>query len=95
VVDRCWQVLEELSQGSRIVGVEGCGALCANCERRMLEPVGIPAGEDDLSALSTGDSSRLESDASAAADHGNGLSRQLRLPLGRTRHTRAGHDRSS
>ena len=83
VVDRWWQVLEELPQGSRIVGVEGCGALRANCQRGLLEPVGISAGQDDVGTLGTGESSRLESDPSAAADHDDGLSGQLRFPRGR------------
>jgi hypothetical protein len=94
VVDRCWQVLEEPPQGCRIGGVEGRGALCANCESRLLEPVGIPAGEDDVSTLSTGAPSRLEPDASGAADHDDRLSGQLRLPLGGNRSARGGHDRS-
>jgi hypothetical protein len=39
MVDRCWQVLEEPLQGSRVVGVEGRGALRAKFQRRLLEPV--------------------------------------------------------
>jgi len=94
VVDRCWEVLEESTQGSCVVGVEGCGALRADFERRLLEPVGISACKHDVSALGTGASSRLEPDASAAADHDDGLSGQFRFPLGGIRRSRAGHYRS-
>jgi hypothetical protein len=94
VVDRCWQVLEEPPQGSRIVGVECRGALRAKFERGLLERAGIPAGENDVSALSTGQSSGLKPDARAAADHDDRLSGQLRFPLGGTRRAPAGHDRS-
>jgi hypothetical protein len=39
MVDRCRQVLEEPLQGSRVVGVEGRGALRAKFQRRLLEQV--------------------------------------------------------
>ena len=54
MVDRRRQVLAEPLQGSHVVGVEGRGALRAEFQRRLLEPVGIAAGEDDISTLSPG-----------------------------------------
>jgi hypothetical protein len=94
VVYRCWQVLEERPQGSRVVGVEGCGVWRAEFERRLVEPVGISARKRDVSTLSAGASSCLEPDASAAADHDDGLSGQFRFPLGVSRRALADHDRS-
>src|SRR4030088_2732411 len=81
MVDRCWQVPEEPLQGSRVVGVEGRGALRAEFHRRLLQPVGIAAGEDDIRTLSPGASSCLEPDACAAADHDDRLSGQFRFCL--------------
>jgi hypothetical protein len=67
MVDRCWQVLEEPLQGSRVVGiVEGRGTLCAEFQRRLLEPVGIAAGEDDIGTLSPRASSCLQPDAGSS-----------------------------
>jgi hypothetical protein len=74
VVDRCWQVLKEPLRGSRVGGVEGCGALRADLQRRLLEPVGIAAGEDYIGALSPGAPGCLEPDARAAADQDDSLS---------------------
>jgi len=94
VVDRCWQVLEEPLQGSRVVGVEGRSAWRAEFRRRLLEPVGITAGEDDISTLSPGAPGCLEPDARAAADHDDGLSGQFRFALGGNRSGCAGHGSS-
>ena len=70
-------------QGSRVVGVEGRGALRAEFGRRLLEPVGIAGGEDDIGTLGPGAPGGLEPDARAAADHDDGLPGQFRFALGR------------
>ena len=68
------QVTEELLQGSRVVRVEGGGALSAHLQRRLLEAIRIAPGEDDVGALCPGASSRLQPDPRAAADDHDGLS---------------------
>jgi len=73
MVDRSRQALEEPRQGSGVGGVEGRGALRANFQRRLLEPAGIAAGEDDVGALRPGAPGGLEPDACAAADQDDGL----------------------
>ena len=73
VVDRGRQVTEEPLEGSRIRGVEGCGAQRVELARGALEALGIPAGEDHLGPLSACSSGRFEPDAGAAADHDDGL----------------------
>jgi hypothetical protein len=52
MVNRAWQILKERLQGSRIVGIEGRGALGAEFARRLFESVAIASGEDDAGALS-------------------------------------------
>jgi hypothetical protein len=91
MIDRCWQILKEPLQGSRVIGVKGRGALHAEFQRRLLEPVGIAAGKDDIGTLSPGTSSCLEPDACTAADHDDGLPDQFRFALGGNRSSRAGH----
>ena len=73
---RSWK---KLRQGGRVGGVEGRGALRADFGRRLPEPVGIAAGEDDVGALSPGAPGCLEPDAGAAADQHDGLPGQFRL----------------
>jgi hypothetical protein len=82
MVDRCRQVLEEPLQGGRVVGVEGGGALRAEFPRRLLEPVGTTAGEDDIGTLGSSASGCFEPDTRAAADHDDGLSHQFRFTPG-------------
>src|SRR5260370_42500265 len=94
MVDRRWQAAEEPLQGSRVLGVEGRGTLRAEFQRRLLEPVGIAAGEDDIGTLSPGASSCLEPDARAAADDDDGLSGQFRSALGGNRSGCAGPESS-
>ena len=54
--------------------------LCAPTSlRRLLEPLGIAAGEDDVGALGARQPGGLEPDAGAAADHDDGLAGELRL----------------
>ena len=84
MVDRCGQVLEEPLQGSRVVGVEGRSVWRAELRRRLLEPAGIAAGEDDIGTLGPGAPGCLEPDTCAAADDDDGLSGQFRFALGRT-----------
>jgi len=94
MVDRRGQVAEEARQGGRVGGVEGCGALRAEFQRRLLEPAGTAAGEDDIGALSPGAPGCLEPDACAAADHDDGLPGQSRFGPGGNRSGCAGHDSS-
>jgi hypothetical protein len=83
VVDWCGQLVEEPLEPVEIGGVEGCGVLRAEFQRRLVEPVGIAAGEDDTGTLSPGPSSFSNPDAGVAADHDDGLSDQLRFALGK------------
>lgn len=94
MVDRCWQVLEEPLERSRVVGVEGRGALRAELLRCLLEALGIAAGEDYIGTLSPGASSCLEPYACAAADDDDSLSDELRFAPGETRGGCGGHDSS-
>ena len=73
MVDRVGQALEELLQRCRVVGVEGGRAPRVDVERRLLEPLGIPAGEDDVGALAAGAAGGFEPDAGTAADEHDGL----------------------
>ena len=94
VIDRLRQVLEEPVEGGRVGRVEGHGALRADFQRRLLQPVGIAAGEDDIGTLGPGPPGCLEPDAGAAADHDDGLSGQFRFALGANRSGCAGHGSS-
>ena len=68
-----------------IGGVEGGGAPRADVARRLLEPLGIAAGEDDVGALAAGAAGGLEADPGAAADEDDGLAEQFRLAPGHDR----------
>jgi hypothetical protein len=68
MVDRVGQAVEEPLQRCRVGGVEGGGAPRVDVERCLPQPLGIPAGEDDVGALTAGASGGLEPDAGAAAD---------------------------
>ena len=81
VVDRGRQVTEEPLERSRIRGVEGRGAQRVELARHALEALGVPAGEDELGSLSACPSGRFESDASATADHDDGLPAEFRFAL--------------
>jgi hypothetical protein len=94
VVDLLRQVLKEPVEGGPVGRVEGGGALRADFLRRLLEPVGIAGGQDDIGALGPGAPGRLEPDACAAADHSDGLSGQFRFALGGRRSSCAGHGSS-
>jgi len=93
VVDRAWQRVEEPPERGRVGGVEGGGAARVDVARRLLEPLGITAGEDDLGALAAGTASGLEADAGAAADQDDGLAEQLRLARCPSGSGLGGHDR--
>jgi hypothetical protein len=93
VVDRGRQLVEEPLQRGRVGGVEGGGAARVDVARRLLEPLGIAAGEDHLGALATGAASGLEADAGTAADQDDGLAEQLRFALGPGGSGVGGHDR--
>ena len=59
MVNRARQILKERPQGSRIVGIEGRGALGAEFARRLFEAFAIASGEDDAGALGAGTPSGL------------------------------------
>ena len=73
------RLVEEPLQRCRVGGVEGGGAPRADVARRLLEALGIAAGEDDVGALGAGAPGGLEPDAGAAADQDDGLPEQFRL----------------
>jgi len=62
VVDRTRQVVEESFNGGWIVRVEGGGALGVDVECRLLESLGISAGEDDIGAFPSGAAGGFEAD---------------------------------
>jgi hypothetical protein len=67
MVNRARQILKERLQGSRIVGIEGRGALGAEFVRRLFEAFAIASGEDDAGALGAGTPSGFKAYARAAA----------------------------
>src|SRR5271154_5557990 len=80
VVD-CREVTEEPIDSNRIRGVEGRSTYGINLTGSVLEALGIPAREDHLGPFCTRTARRFESDASATADHHNGLPKQLRCAV--------------
>ena len=69
--------------GTRIVGIEGRGALGAELTRRLFEAFVIASGEDDAGALGTGTPSGFKTYARAAANDDDGLAEQFRPgPIG-------------
>jgi hypothetical protein len=82
VVD-CREVTEEPIESNRIRGVEGRGTQGINLTGSVLEALGIPAREDHLGPFCTCTTCRFESDASATADHNNGLPKELRFTVDR------------
>src|SRR6516225_9401813 len=81
VVHRRWQVVEEPLEELEVSGVKGRSAQGIDFTRGTLKVVRIATGEDYLRALRTCQPGRFESDASASADHENGLTQEFRLPL--------------
>jgi hypothetical protein len=79
VVDGRGQPLEEAVQAIEIGGVERLRAQRADLARRLLKPVRVPSGEDDVGALGAGQPRGLQPDARAAADQDDCLPGQLRL----------------
>src|SRR5262249_46189406 len=79
VVDRCSETVKERLQGGWIVGIEGCGALRVDLERRLLEALGIAPGENHAGALGAGSPCCFEPDARAPADDDDGLTEQFRF----------------
>ena len=65
MVNRARQILKERLQGSRIVGIEGRGALGADFARRLFEAFAIASGEDDAGALGAGTPSGFKAYARA------------------------------
>ena len=78
MVNRARQILKERLQGSRIVGIEGRGALGAEFARSLFEVFAIAPGEDDAGALSAGAPSGFKAYTSAAANDNDGLVEQFR-----------------
>jgi hypothetical protein len=62
-------------------GVERGGAERVELDRRATEALRISAGEDDLRPFGACTPGGLEADAGAAAEHDDGLSEEIRLPL--------------
>jgi hypothetical protein len=79
VIDRIWQLGEELLACSRIESVEGDGSARPDLAPGVLEPLRVAGRKDHFRALPAGQPSRREADAGAAADDDDGLARQLRL----------------
>jgi len=77
MVNRARQILKERLQGSRIVGIEGRGALGAEFARRLFEAFAIASGEDDAGALGAGTSSGFKAYARAAANDDDDLAEQF------------------
>jgi hypothetical protein len=73
VVD-CREVTEEPIESNRIRGIEGRRTNGINLAGSALEALGIP----HLGPFCTCTTCRFESDASATADHNNGLPKELR-----------------
>src|SRR5262245_23696114 len=82
MVDRGRYVEEESLEGSRIVGVEGRRAECANLACRDLQSRGVSRGEDNVGSLRARTSRRFEPDTGAAADHQEGLPDEFRRASG-------------
>src|SRR5215472_12804498 len=80
VVD-CREVPKEPIESNRIRGVEGRGTQGINLTGSVLEALGIPAREDHLGPFCMCTTCRFESDASATADHNNGLPKKLRFTV--------------
>src|SRR5262249_45656234 len=79
VVDRRGQLVEKPLEAIEVRRVEGGTAQSVELERRVLEALRVAAGEDDVGSLGACSSGCLESDSRAAADHDDGLPRQLRI----------------
>ena len=79
MVDRAGQLVEEPLQGGAIGGVERGRAPRVHVAGGTLEPLGIPADEDDVGALGPRAPGGLEPDSGAAADEHDGLPEELRL----------------
>src|SRR5262245_11993583 len=80
VVD-CREVTEEPIESNRIRSVEGRSTQGINLIGSVLEALGIPARENHFGPFCTCTTCRFESDASATADHNNGLSQELRFTV--------------
>jgi hypothetical protein len=94
MVDRGRQVTEETFEGSRISGIEGCGAQHFELGRRTSKALGIPAGEDYAGPFRTRSAARFQADAGATADYNNSLTEELRLTLDRRSDGCCAHDSS-
>jgi hypothetical protein len=73
VVDRRRQPGEELREAVQIGGVERRGARRADLAGRLLQPLLIAAGDDDVGTFGAGQAGGLEPDPGAAADDDDGL----------------------
>jgi hypothetical protein len=73
--------MEEPVESNRIRCIEGRRTNGINFAGSVLEALGIPAREDHLGPFRMCTTCRFESDASATADHNNGLPKELRFPV--------------
>jgi hypothetical protein len=85
------QVVEEGGECSQIVRIERRGAQRTELGCRLLQPVGIAAGQDHVGTLGACAPCGLQPDAGAAADHDDGLPEQLRLARGGSPSRCSGH----
>jgi hypothetical protein len=79
VVDRRGEPFEKPLELVEVGGIEGCGTLRADFLGRLVESVGITAGEDGVGTLGPDAAGCLEPNAGAAADHNDGLLYQFPL----------------
>jgi hypothetical protein len=70
MVNQARQILKKRLQGSRIVGIEGRGALGAEFARRLFETFAIASSEDDAGALGAGTSSGFKAYARTSRPRG-------------------------
>ena len=74
MVDRSLHAREEVAQGGRVGGIEGCGAVRTDFGRRKGEPIGVTPRENDVGSLGAGSSGGLKADACRTTDADDGLS---------------------
>ena len=78
MVDRLGQIVEKPPEPLEVGGVERVDA-GPELEADAVQAIRVARGEDHVGSLGAGTPGRLEPDARAAADHDDGLPRELRL----------------
>jgi hypothetical protein len=82
MIDWSRQVEEEFLDPNRIIGVESRGPERADLACGPLQSPEVSGGEDNVRSLPTRPPRRFEPDASASANHDNGLSEEFGLAIG-------------